>query len=265
MINFSKSCVRVRASDILTRTRTLLLLNPNPSPNPNPNPLHPGTLHPEKTYSLFTSDGSKKEFKGLYAIVDGGYHEWRCLMAPLKQTLEADAAEWSKRLESVRKNVECTFGILKKRFRILRLPFLKHNPEHIDDVFRACCALHNILLKHDDLNSLGRKTSDWVPAKEMMRRDRLDASRSKTVTRAPHRVCTGTRENGFDELREALITHMAHARKVRALKWLRTAADARPRNQRPHQDQGEEDEGEVEAEEEVDWISPDEDDSDDQA
>lgn len=238
---------------------------PYPTP-PSPTLIYPtseGILHPEKKFFLYDSDGKLKEWSGLYAIVDGGYHEWRCLMAPLKHTLESDAAMWTKRLESVRKNVECTFGVLKKRFRILRLPFSKRNPAHIDDTFRACCTLHNMLLRHDDLYSIGRKSSDWMTSRDMLKRDALDALRSKTVVRAPHRNCApGAREPGYDELREALIMHMAQARKRGALKWLCTAAVARPRNQPIAQPQGEAEEGEAEeGGEEVADVSPDEEDS----
>ena len=79
--------------------------------------LREGTLHPEITYKLYTADGKFAVHRGLYAIVDGGYHEWPCLVSPMKMVSADDAAMWTKRLESVRKNVECTFGILKKRFR----------------------------------------------------------------------------------------------------------------------------------------------------
>ena len=64
------------------------------------------------------------QVSGLYLICDGGYHLWRCLQFPLKDVPDIWARRWSKRLESVRKDVECAFGILKKRFRILKVPFL---------------------------------------------------------------------------------------------------------------------------------------------
>ena len=39
----------------------------------------------------------------LYVIVDGGYHAWRCLQYPMKQSALLNNMRWSKRLESVRK------------------------------------------------------------------------------------------------------------------------------------------------------------------
>ena len=64
------------------------------------------------------------ECKGAYLITDGGYHLWRCCQPPIKAAWNEDECHWSLRLESVRKNVECTFGILKVRFRILKFPMM---------------------------------------------------------------------------------------------------------------------------------------------
>lgn len=56
-------------------------------------------------------------------------------------------------MESVRKDVECTFGSLKARFRILRNPIEYHDQSCIDNVFFTCCIIHNILLTIDGLDS----------------------------------------------------------------------------------------------------------------
>ena len=57
-------------------------------------------------------------------------------------------AEWSYLLTSLRKDVECTFGILKIRFRILKVPQVWLYRETLDSVFYTCCWLHNEL--HED-------------------------------------------------------------------------------------------------------------------
>lgn len=82
-----------------------------------------GGLFGEETFNLYDSDGIPQQHKGFYLICDGGYHMWRCLQFPLKYAQDIWARRWSKRLESVRKDVECAFGILKQRFRILKIPF----------------------------------------------------------------------------------------------------------------------------------------------
>jgi hypothetical protein len=95
-------------------------------------------------------DGTRKEHRGAYMICDGGYNEWACLMPPYKHQLPGTALEkWSKNVESVRKDVECVFGILKTRFLFLKHPIRLHDPVQIQRAFTTCCVLHNILLEYD--------------------------------------------------------------------------------------------------------------------
>ena len=49
-------------------------------------------------------------------------------------------------------DVECTFGILKGRFRILKTGIPLHGIEVCDRVWFTCCALHNFLLEEDGLD-----------------------------------------------------------------------------------------------------------------
>jgi hypothetical protein len=62
---------------------------------------------------------------------------------------DEDEVRWSKHLESVRKDVECAFGSLKVRFKILKLPLMYRDVEHVDNVFYSCAILHNMLLRWD--------------------------------------------------------------------------------------------------------------------
>lgn len=98
-------------------------------------------------------DGSEvlllRSEKGYYLICDGGYHKWRVLQCPNKVTANATVMKWSKVVESMRKDVECTFGILKIRFKILKYPLRFRTKETIWNIFRTCCVFHNILLDYD--------------------------------------------------------------------------------------------------------------------
>ena len=56
------------------------------------------------------------KYKGVYVIVDNGDLQWSCTVPPFTITSNIDEIHWSKWLESTRKDVECTFGILKRRW-----------------------------------------------------------------------------------------------------------------------------------------------------
>jgi hypothetical protein len=79
------------------------------------------------SYQLYnTQDDTLETMRGAYVICDGGYYKWRTMQCPRKNISILDMIKFSKYLESVRKDIERTFGILKKRVYILRLPFKFH-------------------------------------------------------------------------------------------------------------------------------------------
>jgi len=82
--------------------------------------LHESTILKDFSFSLFERnvDGTVVEvpYKGAWLIVDNGYLNWSAMVPPIKQTIYKKEIRWSQWIESVRKDVECTFGILKGRF-----------------------------------------------------------------------------------------------------------------------------------------------------
>jgi hypothetical protein len=57
--------------------------------------------------------------------------------------------KFSKRMESVRNDIEGVFGILKIRFRFRKSFTNLRRQKHIDYAFITCCILHNILLEEN--------------------------------------------------------------------------------------------------------------------
>ena len=111
--------------------------------------LRQNLIYGDVKFILRARDGSIVEEVGAYSIVDGGYHQWRVLQAVEKHASDEWSRAFSARGESVRKDVECAFGILKCRFRVLRSRILLRNKDDINNFFFACCILHNVLLKDD--------------------------------------------------------------------------------------------------------------------
>jgi len=102
-------------------------------------------------WTLYNSDGGTEVRHRNYFITDNGYLQDPVFLMPQKYPRTVPDARMSKNIESVRKCVECFFGILQCRFTILRC-FRMHDESVLDDVFRTCCALHNMLLEHDGLD-----------------------------------------------------------------------------------------------------------------
>jgi hypothetical protein len=70
----------------------------------------------------------------------------------LKESNYIQEIRFSEWLESMRKDVECTFGILKGRFHILKTGVRTESVAMCDKIWMTCCALHNMLLFVDGLH-----------------------------------------------------------------------------------------------------------------
>ena len=113
-----------------------------------------GKAFPGNTFTLLTKDGIPVVWEGAYVIVDGGYQKMASFIDPMHNRFGFKEILWSEWLESVRKDVECTFGILKIRFRLLRNPVIYQCGDTISNAFKTACLLHNMLLVFDGLNDI---------------------------------------------------------------------------------------------------------------
>ena len=71
---------------------------------------------------------------------------------------EIHFSEW---LESMHKDVECTFGILKGRWRILKTGIRIHGLTEAVRIWKTYCAFHNWLLETDGLD---KKWEEEIPS-----------------------------------------------------------------------------------------------------
>ena len=115
-------------------------------------------LFTEYHYETRDKDGGHHMAQGAYLIVDGGYLRWLVLMCGLRDNSDPDYVEWRRKMESVRKDIECFFGRLKQRFKILRIPMLLTNKQHIDNMMFTIVAIQNMLL---DYSIASEEITSW--------------------------------------------------------------------------------------------------------
>jgi hypothetical protein len=113
------------------------------------------------SYILDKADGTRTKVSGVYLITDGGYHLWRVAQCPSKTSSVKAVVRYSKALESVRKDVECVFGKLKGRFRILKLPNRFNTSAKVDNCWFTACILHNRLMQFDGLDKRWEAGADY--------------------------------------------------------------------------------------------------------
>ena len=100
------------------------------------------------------------QYQGCYVIVDNGYLKWSVTIPPMKRSMKRSEIRFSEWIESLRKDVECTFGILKCRWRVLKHGIRLHGIESCDRFWLTWCALHNLLLDEDGLSTVWEAEPD---------------------------------------------------------------------------------------------------------
>ena len=89
------------------------------------NGLRDGTLAQDRHFKLLERrNGEVVEvcYQGAWLVVDNSYLNWSSTVPPMKHPVHRKDLMWLEWVESMRKDVECTFGILKGRFRIFQSP-----------------------------------------------------------------------------------------------------------------------------------------------
>lgn len=136
-------------------------------------------------------------------------HQVPLLICPYKTYASVEQQEWSKRFESVRKDIECFFGRLKGRFRLFKTGILFNSREKIDNAWFTACIIHNMLLQFDGLANL-EKDMNWTGK---------DGEADETTGPFPAQTTVGSMDVGaggdtsFHTLREELVDHFTYKKK----------------------------------------------------
>ena len=74
-----------------------------------------GSKYSDYVFQLYeygpTGEINTVNYKGVWLIGDNGYDsDWTCIQFPIKDPLTMIESRYSKWLESLRKDIECTFG-----------------------------------------------------------------------------------------------------------------------------------------------------------
>ncbi len=105
-------------------------------------------------WSYYNKHGHVLFDRGVYFICDNDYLRWPSSICPFER-VDSSTLEgyFSTNLEGVRKDVKCTFCILKKHWKILNNGLEYHDMKVCKKIFVVCCCLHNFLLEQSEIGS----------------------------------------------------------------------------------------------------------------
>nr|XP_043626018.1 protein ALP1-like [Erigeron canadensis] len=99
--------------------------------------------------NVFESSPILEEIKGYY-LGDGIYPEYATFVKTFSDPIDEKRRHFKKKQESARKGIERAFGVLKKRWKVLKHPALYWDKRNIQDVCYACIILHNMILEDEN-------------------------------------------------------------------------------------------------------------------
>lgn len=83
-----------------------------------------------------------------YYLVDGIYPSWSNLIESKGHSSNQATKHFTKRQESIRKDIERAFGVLKSQFQIISNPALQWYPWDLSSIMKTCIILHNMLVEY---------------------------------------------------------------------------------------------------------------------
>jgi Plant transposon protein len=110
----------------------------------NQSPLFVDAIRGNEPQVTFTVNGN--EYNMGYYLADGIYPSWPVFMKGVPVPQADKHRFFSQRQASLRKDVECAFGLLKKRFNILAIPGRSYSQRTLGLIMRACVILHNMII-----------------------------------------------------------------------------------------------------------------------
>lgn len=90
----------------------------------------------------FVSNGSNR--RKVYFVADGIYPEWRIFVGPIHDAPAGPQTDYTKSQESVRKDIERIFGVLRGRSWVLRRASEQCNVKDMVLVSEVCVMLHSL-------------------------------------------------------------------------------------------------------------------------
>ena len=160
-------------------------------------------------FTCMGRDGEHITVLGAYLICDNGYKDLPTLQRPIRHALPGSIDQaWVDHVESMRKDVECTFGVNKKMFAILKHGIFIRDVHIAADTVKVCFALRRMIY-----DAKGEDALDPTVQAAWKTMDDTELASMKESAR-PRRAPPSQEMPGEDEEEAVVHTDAAQRRRI---------------------------------------------------
>jgi hypothetical protein len=84
-----------------------------------------------------------------YYLADGIYPEWAIFVKSISMPINDKDQEFANHQEGEREDIEQAFGVLRRRWCILKRPAHLHDKKQLENIIQACIILDNMIVEDE--------------------------------------------------------------------------------------------------------------------
>jgi len=149
-------------------------------------------------------DINNRSYSQGYYLTDGIYPSWPVFVKPFSNPLTEPEKYFTVKQAELRKDIECTFGILQARFHILARPSRLTSIASMSLVMKTCVILHNMIICDEMPRKILQHSKDFIDPN--ISPFSLHHDRNSRLDDTLYRSSRNT--NFHAELRKDLVQHL---------------------------------------------------------
>ncbi|XP_066338381.1 uncharacterized protein [Miscanthus floridulus] len=145
-----------------------------------------------------------------YFLADGIYPEWAVFVKSIRLPITEKEKKYAEEQEGARKDIERAFGVLQRRFCILKRPARLYDRAVLRDVVLACIILHNMIVEDEKEPAIIEENLDLnvPPCSSTVQEPEFSPDQDVPLERALEKDTTIRDRSAHRRLKDDLVEHI---------------------------------------------------------
>ena len=145
-----------------------------------------------------------------YFLADGIYPEWAVFVKSIRLPITEKEKLYAQEQEGARKDIERAFGVLQRRFCILKRPARLYDRGVLRDVVLACIVLHNMIVEDEKEKDIIKENLDLnvPPSSSTVQEPEFSPYQNVPLERALEKDTSIRDKSSHRRLKNDLVEHI---------------------------------------------------------